>query len=107
MAKFYGKVGFLDESETKPGVWEPAIQERYYAGDILSNYRRNDGNNINDNVVINNKFSIIADKYAHEHTQDIRWIEYLGGKWKVTNVEVMSPRLILTAGGVYNEQDED
>jgi hypothetical protein len=30
-------------------------------------------------------------------------VEYMGTKWKVSNVEVKYPRLILSLGGVYNE----
>jgi len=28
----------------------------------------------------------------------------MGAKWKITNVEVQYPRLILTIGGVYHAQ---
>lgn len=108
MGKFYDVVGFITEDETSPDVFDPTVQERYYTGDILQNYRRNDsGDSINDNIVINNKFSIVADSFAYDHTKDIRYIKYLGTKWHVSNVEVLKPRLILTAGGVYNEQKED
>ena len=31
-------------------------------------------------------------------------IVFMGAKWKITSVEVQYPRLILTVGGVYNEQ---
>lgn len=106
MAKFYGLVGFNTEEDDGYGVYVPGISEKYYRGDILSNYRRMDATDINDSVVINNKFSILADTYAYEHTKDIRYIEYLGTKWKVTNAEVQRPRLILTAGGVFNEHEE-
>lgn len=106
MAKFYDVIGFLDEVETVPGVWDPGITERYYSGNTLPNYIRNDSSDINDNVVLNYKFSILADTYALNHMQDIRYVQYLNSKWKVTNVEPATPRLILTVGGVYNEQNE-
>ena len=106
MAKFYDVVGFLDEVETVPGVWDPGITERHYSGDTLPNYIRNDSSDINDNVVLNYKFSILADTYALNHMQDIRYVQYFNSKWKVTNVEPATPRLILTVGGVYNEQNE-
>ena len=33
----------------------------------------------------------------------MKYIEFEGTKWKITNVEVRYPRLNLTVGGIYNE----
>jgi hypothetical protein len=30
------------------------------------------------------------------------YVEFMGAKWKISNVEVQYPRLILTIGEVYN-----
>ena len=38
-----------------------------------------------------------------ENYSQIRYVEYLGAKWRVTKVEVRHPRLVLSIGGVYNE----
>lgn len=103
MAKFYGKIGYAETMETEPGIWEEVVTERNYPGDLLSNFRnlQNSGD-INDNVNIANKISILADPYAEDHFHDMRYAEFRGTKWKITNVEVQYPRLILTLGGVYN-----
>lgn len=103
MAKFYGMVGYASSSETSPGIWKETIIERPYYGDISRNIRRlENGYSINDNVVINNLVSIVSDPYAIRNFFAIRYITWMGAKWKVTNVEVQSPRLILTIGDVYN-----
>ena len=103
MAKFYGQVGYADTAETRPGIWEETIVERNYAGDVLRNTRKLEaGESIIDNVVINNSLSIVADPYAYAHFFAIRYVRWMGALWKVTNVEVQSPRLLLTIGGVYN-----
>lgn len=104
MSKFYGKVGYSEQVEIEAGIFsQNEIVEHYYRGEVMSNFRRlSSGDSINDSVEINNKFSIIADPYACQNFHNIRYIEYLGTKWKVTNVEDQRPRLILTAGGVYN-----
>lgn len=103
MSRFYGKVGYTDFVETVPGVYQSKIVERNYYGDTIANFRRLDnGDGINDNITLNNKFSIVADPYAYDNFCNILYIEFMGTKWKVTNVEVQRPRLILTAGGVYN-----
>ena len=105
MAKFYGKVGYAStvESTTKPGVWEEVFTERYYYGDVIRNTRRLEaGSSINDNIVVNNTISILSDPYANQNFFAIRYVEWMGVLWKVTNVEVQYPRLILTIGDVYN-----
>ena len=62
MAKYYGVIGYAETTETEPGVWEELITTREYSGDLLSNFRnlQNSGD-INDNVNIANKISILAD----------------------------------------------
>lgn len=101
--KYYGVIGFAELVETAPGVYEEEIKERNTFGDLLRNTRRlNDRAEILDNVTISNQLSIIADAYALKNFHNIRYITYLGTKWKVTSVEVNHPRLTLEIGGVYN-----
>lgn len=103
MAKYYGMVGYAVEEEVKPDVWKPVISERPYSGDVLQNSRRlENGESTNDNIAVNNKISIVADPFAYQHFFAIRYVTWMGARWKVTHVDVKSPRLILTIGGVYN-----
>jgi len=44
----------------------------------------------------------MADAYAVENFLSMRYVEWNGVLWTVTNVEVQGPRLILTLGGSYN-----
>jgi hypothetical protein len=103
MAKWYGSVGYAEMVETRPGVYQEQITERNYYGDLVRNARNlrvSDG--VNDDVDISNQFSIVADLFANQNFHQMRYVTYMGTKWKITNVEVRYPRLILTAGGVYN-----
>lgn len=103
MAKFYGNIGFAETVETEPGVWVEETTVRPYYGDLVRNTRRlENSGGVNDNVNISNGISIIADPYANHNFHSIRYIEFMGAKWKVSNIEVQYPRLILTIGGVYN-----
>ena len=103
MAKWYGKVGYATTEEIEPGYWESTIVERPYYGDVTSNrWMRQNSGNINDNINISNVISIVADPFANQKCSDIIYAEYMGAKWKVTNVEPQFPRLLLTLGGVYN-----
>ena len=103
MAKFYGTIGYGKPVETSPGVWENQITERMYSGDLIRNSRRlQSSGNVNDNINISNQISIIADPYANENFHLMKYASFMGTKWKITDVEVQYPRLILTVGGVYN-----
>ena len=104
MAKYCGNVGYAETVETSPGVFKETITVRKYYGDVIRNTRRlESGDHVNDNVNVNNTISIVADAYANLHFFAIRYVEWMGSKWKVSSVEVQRPRLILTIGGIYNE----
>ena len=103
MGKFYGVIGYAETSETAPGVWTEGITERNYSGDVIkSSGRWQSGESLNDNLTINNVFSIVADPYAYQNFSAIRYIKWMGASWKITGIEVQRPRLILTIGGIYN-----
>lgn len=103
MSRYSGRVGFAETVETSPGVWSETIKERHYFGDVNRAVRRlENGTSINDDVVINNEISIVADPYGQKHFFNIRYAEWQDVKWKVSNVEVLYPRLILTLGGIWN-----
>lgn len=103
MAKFYGTVVYSYQRESAPGIWTEVVTERDYYGDVIRNNRRTEpSENLNDNIVLNNIISIISDSFACENVNSIKCVKWMGASWKVTNVEVQRPRLILTIGGVYN-----
>ena len=103
MAKFYGKIGYAEMQEIRPGVWEEGITERAYYGDLGRNTRRlQPVSQVNDNLTIANEISIVSDPYASLNFHSMRYVEFMGAKWKIENVEVSPPRLILTIGGLYN-----
>ena|ERR1700752_4766956 len=103
MAKFHGKIGYAQTTETAPGVHEETITERLYYGDIVQNRRSlHVGDKINPDISLGNSISIVADAYAREHFSAIRYVEWAGSLWTVSDVEVQAPRLILSLGEVYN-----
>jgi hypothetical protein len=104
MAKFYGIIGYAETVETRPGVWVDRIIEKNSYGDVLKNTKGQAGSpdSVNDDLTINNRISIIADPYAATNFHSMKYVEFMGAKWKITNVEVQYPRLILSVGGVYN-----
>lgn len=103
--RYCGKIGFAVTEETVPGIWEETITEKTYYGDVIRNsFGNRAGESLNDNLTISNQLSIMSDIYAYQNCHLMKYAEFSGIKWKITNIEVQRPRLILTLGGEYNEE---
>lgn len=103
MAKWFGKIGYAITSETESGIWESTIVEKEYYGDLTTDRRkRQNSGEVNDNINLANVISIIADPFAIQNCSYMAYAEVMGTRWKISDIEVQYPRLILTVGGVYN-----
>lgn len=104
MARFHGKVGFISYKESEGSVFKEVATEKYYSGDVTRISRRfEQSDKLNDNLTLSNEISIIADKFAYENFQYIRYVNYLGANWEVTSATLGErPRIIMQIGGVYN-----
>ena len=103
MGKWYGKIGYAETIETEPGIWEEQITERSYYGDVLpSRWMRQSSDKVNSDINISNRISIIADPFAIQNCSSMVYVEYAGSKWKISDIEINHPRLIINLGGVYN-----
>lgn len=104
--KFSGKIGYcfsVEGSGDREGIWEDVVKERPAFGDVLQfNPRWDTGKDVLDDQRLLNKISVLIDAFSAEHVQDLKYVVWLGGRWKVTAIEVVHPRLILTLGGVYH-----
>lgn len=104
MAKWYGTIGYAETVQRTPGEWVDEITERKYSGDVIRNTSRwsTNSDSTNDDLNISNQISIIADQFAYQNFHLMKYVEFMGVKWKITSVDVQHPRLILMLGGVYN-----
>lgn len=103
--RFCGTVGYIITAETTPGIWEPQEVPRTYRGDVIKNTSRwQNGEGTNDNINISTDISILADAFAYQHFSEIRYVEFMGAKWKVTDATPERPRIVLSLGGIYNGQ---
>lgn len=107
--KYYGVIGFSDTEETSNGVWEDVIEERPYRGDVLQSYRywedASTNNQLNDNLMISNRISIVSDPYAVQNLYKMKYLVWNKTKWKITGADVQYPRVILTISGVWMEDE--
>ena len=103
MTRFSGKVGYGVTVETAPGVHEDQIVEYIYFGDVVrTSVAFRAGESVNNDLSVGNSISIVADAFANEHIFAVRYVEWAGTLWAVSEVEVQAPRLRLRLVGVYN-----
>lgn len=104
MAKWHGVIGYIKQEQTSPGVYSDVVTERNYYGDIIRQSRgwSSQSEGTNDNLTLSNTISILADSFATDNSAFMKYIVIMGAKWKITNIEIQYPRLLLTIGGLYN-----
>lgn len=102
--KFYGEVGYAPTTTDEYGVARASIVKRNYYGDVQTiKTRWSDSGNLNGDIRVGHQISILADPYAFENFPYIKYVEWMGTKWEVVTSTVAFPRIILSLGGVYNE----
>ena len=103
MARFHGKIGYSISEETAPGVWTDTISEREYYGDVIRETRQwRERSQVNDDLTVSNRISVVADTFANENFSAMKYLIWSGIYWKISQVEIQIPRLILSLGGVYH-----
>ena len=106
--KWFGEIGFNEEIEEEPGVYVPKLIKRNFFGNVLDlTWREQQADKINTDLHISNKLSVVADPYLRSNFQKIAYVQFEGAKWTVSSVKVGVPRLELTLGSLYLEEDED
>ena len=101
--KFYGPVGFVEITEKRPGVKTTVPVEYNYAGDVLRrSIKYQNSESVNDSIAPQHQISILADPYARNHVGSMKYVKWMGTAWKISEISVQYPRLILTLGGAYN-----
>lgn len=101
--RFYGEVGYTPTEVDDTGVATAKLVKRDYYGDVLElTSRWKDTENLNDDIHVSHRISILADPYAIQNFPYIKYVKWLGTCWEVSTVKVDYPRVILSLGGVYN-----
>lgn len=108
MAKYYGKIGYVQTYDDGTGVWKTETTEKYYSSDRINfTGRYSNGDKVYNDISVNSKISIIADLYALDHLGFLKYAELQGLKWTVESIESVYPRLILTLGGLYHDPEAE
>lgn len=98
-------IGFSITGPKEEGsdIYVTTIVERRYHADVLDNLTKFEASeSINDNINLSNKLSIISDPFCTNNIGNIAYVTLLGTKWKIKDVKIQYPRLLLSVGGIYN-----
>lgn len=103
MAKYAGKIGYLMTVEKPGSIWEEEVIEKDYYGDVFRHViKRSSSDKLNDDITISDEISIVADSFAYENAQYMKYITYMNARWCITSMSIGHPRITLTIGGLYN-----
>jgi hypothetical protein len=101
--RFAGKIGFGTSVEKAPGVWDDDIIERDYLGDVLQSTERLDSStSVVPNYTTTTSISVLSDGVLKERYSDVRYVSYLGVRWKVSSIIHKWPRIEMFIGEEYN-----
>jgi hypothetical protein len=110
--KWHGMIGFETQVEVsndprKATVWKPQIIPRHYYGEVQRLIKREgSGDKVNNDISFNNQFSIISDLYAQHNAYNMKWIEWMGRKWHITEITIEYPRITINIGGEYYDGND-
>lgn len=105
--RWHGNIGFETQVEVsndprKATVWKPQIVQKHYYGEVQRLIKREgSGDKVNNDISFNNQFSIISDLYAQNNAYNMKWIEWMGRKWHITEITIEYPRITINIGGEY------
>lgn len=98
-----GVIGYGVQTKIRPGVVEDVIVEKKFRGDVLRpSSGPDESGKVNDDLKVGLSISVVAGAYHAQHVHQMRYISWQGQLWKVANVDVAHPRLIIRLGGLYN-----
>ena len=104
--KWFGYIAYSREYTEEPGVYENDLLVKPYYGDVIKLHKKDaTAQQITNNFGISDQLSVISDPYLVENFHKIAYVTYLGIKWRVSSVDVDYPRVTLSFGEVYVEEE--
>lgn len=103
MAKWHGIIGFAESVETSPGIFTSTIVERKYVGEAIRiSQNMQYSTSVEGGIRPRVQLRLLCDNYALDHISEMKFIEYAGKIWFVSDFDFVYPNITLNIGGVYN-----
>jgi hypothetical protein len=101
--KYSGKLGFAEQTETSPGVWEETITEKDIVGDLEQRTEPFDsGEGIHPRVSTTTSVSVLAYGIGPQDHSEMRYATYAGKRWQFSSIVDEPPKLTLYFGEEYH-----
>lgn len=98
-----GKLGIVEQTEVRPGIWEETVTEVPYLGDVMQRTEALDGS---DSVLpryrTNTSVSVPARGVGPRDNSSIRYLTWKGERWQISTIVDKPPMIVIYIGEVYN-----
>lgn len=101
--RYSGKLGFAQQVQVSPGVWDEVITEHDVLGDVV---QRTEALASESSVLpvyrTTTSVSVPARGVGPQDNSMIRYVTYAGKRWTISSIVDQPPRLVLYIGEEYH-----
>ena len=102
--RYSGKLGVVEQTETRPGVWTETAVEKSVQGTVKQRTEAfQSSNSVHPEYRTTTSISIFALANHAIDNSKIRYITYAGRKWTISSIVHEPPRIVLFIGEEYHD----
>lgn len=100
--RYSGKLGLVQQTEVRPGIWEETVTEVSVLGEVRQRTEVLDsGDAILPRYRTTTSISVPARGVGPRDNSMIRYITYKGDRWQIASIVDEPPRIVVYIGEVY------
>lgn len=103
MLRYSGKLGIVQQSEVRPGIWEETVTEVPVLGTVRNRTETLDGADaVLPRYRTTTSVSVPAREVGPSDNSTIRYLTYKGKRWQIGTIVDDYPEIVIYIGEVYN-----
>ena len=100
--RFSGKLGLVQQTEVRPGIWEEVVTEVPVLGTVRQvTAVLNGEGNVLPEYTSTTSITVPARGVGPQDNSMIRYVTYKGLRWQINSIVDEPPRIVLYIGEVY------
>ena len=101
--RYSGKLGLVEQTEVRPGIWEETVTEVPVLGTVRNRTETLDGADaVLPRYRTTTSVSVPARGLGQMDNSNIRYLTYKGERWQIASIVDDYPNLVIYIGEVYN-----
>lgn len=101
--RYSGKLGIVQQTEVRPGIWEETVTEVSALGTVRQTTEALDGSDaVLPRYRTTTSVSVSARGVGPIDNSDIRYITFKGKRWQIATIVDEPPKIVIYIGEVYN-----